>query len=160
MRYASHEERLMSRVEKTATCWLWTGCRHPLGYGLLAWTEAGEKKYARAHRLAYETFIGPIPAGMCVCHSCDNPRCVNPCHLFVGTHAQNMADMKAKGRRADIGAGATNARARLTDADVLAIRAAYRGSNARQADLANDFGVSQATVSRVIAGWKFSGAQA
>lgn len=156
MRYQSHADRLLSKVIKTAACWNWIGCLHPLGYGLLAWTEGGRKKYARAHRLAYETFVGPIPAGQSVCHTCDNRRCVNPDHLFAGTHAENMADMKSKGRRANIGGGSSNPRARLNDRDVLAFRSAYQHGRGTQKALALEYGVSQATVSRVIATWTFS----
>jgi hypothetical protein len=154
--YRSHTERLLSKVEKRANgCWEWTGCLHPLGYGLLGWTEGGAKKSARAHRLSYEIFVGPIPAGMHVCHSCDNRRCVNHEHLFLGTHAQNMADMKNKGRRKDIGAGARNSRARLNDSDVLAIRADYVPGVTKQANIARRYSVSQATISRVLATWRF-----
>jgi hypothetical protein len=79
-------------------CWEWTGkARHPFGYGVfgLGTRQAGTMQ---AHRFSYQLYVGPIPDGMCVLHKCDNPPCVNPDHLFLGTRADNNHDMIAKGR--------------------------------------------------------------
>jgi hypothetical protein len=92
----SIEARLerLSVPEPNTGCTLWTGCLSKSGYGRFA----EHRKSRRAHRVAYEGFVGPIPYGMRVCHRCDTPSCINPAHLFLGTDAANVADRVAKGR--------------------------------------------------------------
>lgn len=93
------ESRFWSKVDTSAGlfgCWLWTGAT-ARGYG----TFGSGGQFGRnvlAHRFAWQRKNGPIPAGMVICHSCDNPPCVNPAHLWIGTHADNVADKIAKGR--------------------------------------------------------------
>src|SRR4051812_22074657 len=87
-------ERFWSKVDKTGECWLWTAYRDAAGYGRFGL--AG--KVQKAHRVSYELAVGPIPAGAHVLHSCDNPPCVNPDHLRVGSRIDNMRDKFMRGR--------------------------------------------------------------
>lgn len=82
------------KIDKETGCHLWTGCRNSFGYGLM---RVG-KGLARAHRMAWEAKFGPIPEGMVVMHTCDNPPCCNPEHLKLGTHGDNNRDRVKKGR--------------------------------------------------------------
>lgn len=86
--------RFMNYVNKTETCWIWKGSKNPTGYGA---TNKGSIKIS-AHRFSYELFKGEIIDGLFVCHSCDNPSCVNPDHLWLGNNKDNMKDMHDKGR--------------------------------------------------------------
>jgi hypothetical protein len=135
----SLEERLMnlSMPVTECGCWIFTGYILPNGYG-----QIHAKNTTLAHRASYEVFCGPIPEGMDVMHSCDVKACINPDHLSVGTRAVNMADMVAKNRQAK---GIQNASAKLTEADVLAIRS----SSMEGKKLARMMGISQAVVSLI-----------
>jgi hypothetical protein len=92
------EVRFWAKVKKTDGCWQWTGAATPDGYGFLARAINGERHPLRAHRFSWELHRGPVPEGLWVLHRCDNPRCVNPDHLFLGDRTANMRDCAAKGR--------------------------------------------------------------
>jgi len=87
-------ERGLPAVRSPDQCWEWTRSRYPTGYGHVSRRLGG----GYAHRAAYELWVGPIPVGLIVCHSCDNPPCVNPAHLWVGTQKENIRDRDKKGR--------------------------------------------------------------
>lgn len=110
------QERFDQYVDRTGECWVWTAYRNKLGYGVFGITGGSRL----AHRVAYSMVHGEISKGLEVCHRCDNPSCVRVDHLFLGTHAENMADSALKGRsRAPH--GQTNKAAKLTDEAVLEI---------------------------------------
>lgn len=133
------------QVDKTASCWLWTGATDQR-YGRFGY---GGKKH-KAHRFSWAMANGSVPEGLHVLHRCDVPLCVRPDHLFVGTHQDNMEDMFSKGRRRAL-KGRENAFAKLSDEDVRLLRCLYE-RGAKQTDLAARFGVHQSTVSKVILG--------
>lgn len=137
----SLKARLMARVAKSTTCWEWTGGRDKRGYGRL---NIGNVPHL-AHRTSWEVHKGPIPTGGHILHKCDNPACVRPSHLFLGSHADNMADKMQKGRhRYGTSHGEKHGRAKLTEPQVLTILRDRK--DATTYALAKEFGVSQATM--------------
>ena len=129
-----------------AGCLLWIGARGKAGHGQLL----VDGKLVNAQRVAWELAFGPIPPGLHVLHHCDVPPCVEPSHLFVGTHADNMADMRAKGRWTPQ-RGESNGRCKLSDAQVVELRALWVAGHP-QKELAKRFGVSPPFVSRLVRG--------
>lgn len=95
----SRKCKILNRNIKINDCWNWTGKISQKGYGCFQEIINGKKKDLYAHRESYEIFIGKIPKGFFVCHHCDNTKCCNPAHLFIGTHSDNMQDMLKKGRQ-------------------------------------------------------------
>lgn len=145
----SKAERIEARVERIpeSGCWIWLGTiSKRTGYGQLSI----RCKTTSAHRVAYEAFVGEIPAGMQVCHRCDVRCCVSPAHLFLGTSADNLADMSRKGRSCR---GAKNPRAKLTAGDVALIRMSLLSQRA----LATMFRVGQSQIQRIRSGQGWAG---
>lgn len=142
------EPRLWLQTTWSPDCWVWQGPRLPKGYGRL---NCGGR-YVLAHRLSYEIHYGPIPKGLLVCHSCDNPPCIRPDHLFLGTAKENSADMWAKGRQRQgaIYRGSRSTNAKLTESQVATIRARYATGGVTQYEIAAEYGVSQATVKELL----------
>lgn len=139
-------DRFWSKVNKTPGCWEWTAGTNDSGYGQISIIVQGKKRVIKAHRWAWEQENGPIPAGLELLHSCDNPLCVKPAHLTPGTRAQNQADKCAKGRQAR---GAMLPHTRLLPPDVLAVKGEYaRGRT--PLELAAQYGVHRATIYRAI----------
>lgn len=124
-------------------CLVWTGACNESGYGV----RKLNGKVGRVHRQTWEASNGPIPAGLFVCHSCDNPPCYNLAHLFLGTNSDNVADAVRKGRMAK---GSSNASAKLTEEAVVLIRQRYKAGGIRQRDLAAEYGVTRPTISRAL----------
>src|SRR5688500_6565296 len=150
-------ERLRRHVTERgpSACWSWNGATNSRGYGILR--VAGRNRYA--HRIAWELAHGTIPDGLFVMHACDNPPCTNPAHLQVGTHAANMKDAELKGRlrlRRGTPSGEANPAAKLTDADVVAIRA-LSAQGCRNTDIATRFGVDKSTVGLILKGVTWRG---
>lgn len=131
-------------LDSTKPCWDWTGTVGKHGYGVLSLPDKSgpTTKTVTAHRLSYEMHCGPIPPGMHVCHHCDNQRCVNPSHFFLGTAKENQADCAAKGRTAW---GEKNANAKLTRLIVTEIRG-LRASGITQQAVAQRYGIARQTV--------------
>ncbi len=140
-------ERFWRRVDKSGdSCWEWTGYRRVDGYGEIGLGARGAG-VGRTHRVAWELTHGAIPDGMFVCHKCDNRGCVRPDHLFLGTNADNVADMVAKGRSAR---GVALPQTRLTDEQVAALRADVLAGES-QSSAARRYGVTQGYVSTLVA---------
>lgn len=92
------QERFWSQVDKSGECWVWTGTRTRDGYGKIGYRVDGRYLSLRAHRVSWALHRGPVPKGRSVLHHCDNPACVRPEHLYLGSQADNMRDLRVRGR--------------------------------------------------------------
>lgn len=168
-RAGTPEERFWARVEKTDECWLWTAYRLRSGYGWLRVNKVGWL----AHRRSWALCNGSIPDGLFVLHRCDNPSCVRPDHLFLGTHQDNMTDMATKGRGAHgeghgmrkhperhpsvtvperLARGERVNTARLTRGQVDEIRALHAAGGVTAKALGERFGVTPSNISQIVRG--------
>jgi len=130
-------------------CIEWDKAKNKAGYGVFR----NGNVLTYAHRAAYEKAHGPIPKGMCICHKCDNPACVNPDHLFLGTHADNVRDKQSKGRHP---LGESHSNHKLTSEQVSKIRFLHERGGTSIRGLAKKFSVSYSVAYRIINGtvWK------
>ena len=150
------KDRFWPKVNKRGPdeCWEWTASTIAGGYGHMG----VNGKIVLAHRVSYELHNGPIPSGdgyhgTCVLHKCDNPKCVNPKHLFLGSNADNMADRELKGRGATPdNRGDSHGMAKLSEEDVLEIRSLLKTGGMLQKCIAETFGVSSAQISAINTG--------
>jgi hypothetical protein len=175
---SSAVDRFWSKVDQSGgpdACWIWTGWRSSKGYG----RSRSVGRWLFAHRVSWELANGPIPSGLLVCHHCDNPPCVNPAHLFVGTNSDNMRDCISKGRNGActhpervargsrhssvthpelVQRGSSHCRAKLTEADIPVIRSRVKRGESRRA-VSKDYGVSAVVIGEIVKGklWKHVG---
>lgn len=144
-------------------CWLWTGAKNLAGYGVTGWNG----KFMFAHRLAYQFAVGPIPAGLYICHDCDTPLCCNPLHLFADTPRGNSDDRDKKGRTSkgekhsvavlpNRPRGDGHYAAKLDLRKVIEMRKRHSESRATYKEIGDEFGVSGDTAEKAITGqtWK------
>ncbi len=139
------EERFWRFVGKGEEdeCWPWKGARLEAGYGHFVYN----KQPLKAHRVSFEITHGKIPEGLCVLHKCDNPPCVNPKHLYAGTHKQNSFDRDSKNRGAK---GETQGASKLTTAEVLEIRRLHASGKYNQKDIATMFNCNHSNVNQIV----------
>jgi hypothetical protein len=138
-------------VDPKTGCWNWVrAIKKRGGYGLCTVRQIGEEL---AHRIAYIAYIGDIPRSMCVCHTCDNRRCVNPDHLFLGSNAENSRDRNEKGRHSY---GDRSPRAKLSEEQVLEIHRLYKTGGNTAKKLAARYGVSDSTVRHISYGTRWA----
>lgn len=148
LRRGSFEERFWLRVKKSKSCWEWQGRVGKLGYARIRRTD---RSRVFVHRLSYEMHHGPVPEGLLVLHTCDNRRCVNPKHLYVGTHQDNTDDMFRRGR-ANKAQGERHGNAKLSDAEARRLVDMFRAGEATVAQLAVRYNLHPVHVDGVIKG--------
>ena len=145
------KDRFWSKVDKGDDCWEWIACKISKGYGRFSF----KGKLWRAHRFSWLLHYGEIPKGMHVCHACDNPGCMNPTHLFLGTNKDNLQDAARKRRMSN---GEANGGSKLTEKQVLAIRDEYENmAEKSQYRLARKYKVCQRTIHKIVTrkSWRY-----
>lgn len=146
--------RFWAAVDRSGDCWVWTRSRKKFGYGRFM---LNGKQWI-ATRVSWVIAFGPIPPGKHVLHACDNPPCVRPSHLFIGTNSDNVADRAAKGRSFHP-FGSLSGKSKLDEAAVIAIRSSYDSGAASSTQLAAQYGVTPGLIGQIITGriWKHVG---
>lgn len=151
-KWVTFHHRVAEKTAKNAEtgCWEWTGCKDKCGYGRIN----RDGKLVRLHREAWKDVHGPIPQGKEICHRCDNPSCINPDHLFAGTHTENMRDMVKKGRCGDF-RGEKSSTAKLSATQVLEIAKRLSDGEACSS-IGRAYGVTDGTINHIRRGrnWK------
>lgn len=150
------KERFQEKVQlpEGEGCWLWIGARDAKGYGMIGSGHGGPN--LRAHRASWELHYGSIPPELQVCHHCDNPSCVRPDHLFLGTRSDNLQDASRKGRLnfqkdpTKRPRGSRHGAAKLNESQVVTIRARYAAGGILQRELADEYGVTNKDISLIV----------
>lgn len=127
-------------VPELGVCHEWRGATMSNGYGVVGRSDGSN---VGAHRASFEVHIGPIPPRMLACHRCDNPPCINPAHLFLGSHKNNSQDMVIKGRHG-------RSSARLSDSQASEVRALHALGNVTHLQLAEKFGISRSKITNIV----------
>lgn len=138
-------DRFHGRIKVGIGCWEWQGLKDSDGYGIIKYHQKNKK----SHRVMWEIHYGEIPEGLVVCHKCDNPSCVNPTHLFLGTPAENAQDRSRKGRSGDI-TGTKNGRAKLDESKVNEIRLFFATGCYTKRQLGRMYGVSDTQIRNIV----------
>lgn len=152
------EQRFWNKVATLSDeeCWIWQGFLNQSGYG--TFRERAKHRSVLAHRFSWELHVGPIGDGLMVCHHCDTPSCVNPSHLFLGTAADNSADMMRKKRwwKGQRPRGSSHVRAKLNEDKVRAIKIFARSGEHSSRDISREFDVPDSTIRHILQGraWK------
>mgnify|MGYP001601051816 CR=1 FL=1 len=135
--------RFWPNIKKTPSCWLWQGDKYKQGYGRIG--QGGHSRKILAHRLSWEIHNGPIPRDICVLHHCDNPPCVNPDHLWLGSIKDNHRDMRAKLRHAF---GERHGRAKLNEQKIIKIKKMLKAGVTHKV-IAGRFRVSRSVITQI-----------
>ena len=145
------KDRFLSRIlftENPNKCWLWGGSFDKYGYGQFHLNASYKKKKTlKATRISYYIHNNIDPLGLCVCHKCDNPKCCNPNHLFLGTNRENIKDRDLKSRQAK---GEKAASSKLKESDIKDIREKYMTNGTSWRKLAREYGVHNRTIGKIL----------
>jgi hypothetical protein len=148
-------ERFWEKVDggESNECWNWNAFVHPTGYGMMNIRKNGNTRMVLAHRISWELHFGKIPDGLCVLHHCDNRKCVNPNHLFLGTYQDNASDRDKKNRgKIPDNRGENHGHHKLTEKDVREIRILMLSGECTQKAVAKMYGIKRQQVSKIVLG--------